>query len=159
MKKHFFQRKISGLTDSKLLALLKFRNEKNRDFIELAAAEAIRRNLLIGSAEMHPAAASLTREAPNRELEKWNWAAFFLAPLWTLANKLDVWAFFSLIPFANFIVAFYLGFRGNRLAYQKSDIESVRDFMLVQKEWTIWLIRFLAFSFLLFLFWLGMKII
>jgi len=74
----------------------------------------------------------------KRKLKKWNWAAFFLSLLWTTGNKLEIWTVFCFIPFLNVIVIFYLGYYGNRLAYNKSSIDSVEDFMAIQKYWESW---------------------
>jgi hypothetical protein len=47
----------------------------------------------------------------------------------------------------NIVVVFYLGYNGNRLAFAKSKIDSVDDFMVIQKDWGLWGVR---------LFWLGL---
>ncbi len=74
----------------------------------------------------------------KRKLKKWNWGAFFLSLLWTTGNKLEIWTVFCIIPFLNIIIMFYLGYYGNRLAYNKSSIDSVDDFMVIQKYWGAW---------------------
>ena len=88
----------------------------------------------------------------KRKLKKWNWGAFFLSLLWTTGNKLEIWTIFCFIPFLNIIVVFYLGYYGNQLAYNKSSIDSVDDFMVIQKYWEAWGIGlFLTITGLLFL--------
>ncbi len=74
----------------------------------------------------------------KRKLKKWNWGAFLLSLLWTTGNKLEIWTVFCFIPFLNIVVIFYLGYYGNRLAYNKSSIDSVDDFMAIQKYWEFW---------------------
>ena len=82
-------------------------------------------------------------EEDLKKLKKWNWGAFLLPLFWSLANKLDLLAALSMIPFLNVIVIFYLGFYGNRLAYPRSKLDSVDDFMAIQKYWSKWGFRFL----------------
>ena len=93
----------------------------------------------------------MSENKTDKKLNKWNWGAFWLAPLWTLANKLEFWTFLCFIPFLNFFIYFYLGYYGNRLAYEKSDFDSVDDFMEVQKEWNQWGIRFIILGILILL--------
>ena len=57
-----------------------------------------------------------------------------------------MWTILWFVPFVNIGVMFYLGYNGNRLAFEKSRIESIDDFMVIQKDWGLWGIR---------LFWLG----
>jgi hypothetical protein len=87
----FFERKIKGLSDSKLNDLLKLRNEANRDFILLATSEAIRRGMdsveagfpLDDKEKAHsPSGIDLSK------LETWNWAPVLLGPVWALATNL-----------------------------------------------------------------------
>jgi hypothetical protein len=67
--------------------------------------------------------------------------AFILAPVWALANSLEKWAILTFIPGVNVSVIFYLGFKGNKLAYHKSKLGKVEDFMTVQRKWSIWGVR------------------
>jgi len=133
--KEFFQRKISGLTNEQLLALLQLRSDANEAIMALAAHEAANRNIAFKS----PEAPAITHDEPasdKSKLKKWNWGAFLLAPVWTCANKLDLWTVILFIPPVNIVALFYLGFEGNRLAYAKKTIGSVDDFMFIQKHWT-----------------------
>ena len=75
------------------------------------------------------------------KLKQWNWGAFLLPLLWAPANKLYKWTILLFIPFINILVAFYLGFYGNRLAYPKSNFKSIDDFMIIQHYWATWGIR------------------
>ena len=79
-------------------------------------------------------AVNIAAEDPQ-ELERWNWGAFLLAPFWTLANKLERWTIVTFIPGVNLLAVIYLGRYGNRLAHGKSDIRSIKDFMVLQAQW------------------------
>lgn len=82
----------------------------------------------------------------SEKLKKWNWGAFLLAPIWTLANKLEKWTILCFIPGVNIFAIFYLGHNGNKLAFEKSTISSVDGFMVIQENWARWGVR---------LVWLG----
>jgi hypothetical protein len=143
----FFERKIKELTDDKLIELLqKVSDESNREILELARQEAAYRRLGFKIAE--PASLEETDNNFNEKLilKKWNWGAFILSPIWTLANKLENWTILLFVPFVNIFVIIYLGLNGNKLAYAKSKSVSVHDFMLIQRYWARWAIR---------IFWLG----
>jgi hypothetical protein len=68
----------------------------------------------------------------DKELEKFNWGAFVLGPVWTFGNDMGEWKIVSLIPVVNLIAAIHLGFNGNRIAFEKSKIKSVDEFMFIQ---------------------------
>ena len=154
MNNEFFERKIKKLSDDKLIDLLRLRSDANQPVIQLAMAESKRRNLEIEkTAPTSPS--KIDRRNENKwKLKKWNWGAFLLAPFWTLANKLDAWFILCSIPFINIITIFYLGFNGNRLAYPKSSIDSVDDFMAVQRYWSIWGLSILSLSVITSIIWL-----
>uniref|UniRef100_UPI004047C2DA hypothetical protein n=1 Tax=Roseivirga sp. TaxID=1964215 RepID=UPI004047C2DA len=148
MDKQFFHRKIKELTDDKLIDLLqKTGNDLNQEVFELAKEEAGRRGLEFKLIDKADNASLLNESNDTEKLSKWNWGAFFLAPIWTLANKLEIWTILCFIPFVNIGVIFYLGYKGNRLAFEKSKIDSIDDFLLIQKGWGVWGLR---------LFWLGL---
>jgi hypothetical protein len=48
------------------------------------------------------------------------------------------WKIISLIPVVNLIAAIHLGVNGNRLAFEKSKIKSVDEFMFIQSQWNFW---------------------
>lgn len=147
MDKEFFQRKIKELPDDKLIDLLqKTTNEFNPEIFGIAKEEAERRNLKFELTNEGGEGDVEIKSNDRKKLRKWNWGAFLLAPIWALANKLERWAILCFIPFVNIGVMFYLGYNGNSLAFEKSKIESVDDFMILQKHWALWGIR---------LFWLG----
>lgn len=148
MNEFFFQRKIKELSDDKLIELLqKTGNDLNQDIFDLAKEEAERRGLEFKLIDKVDIARVENKSNDTEKLRKWNWGAFFLAPIWTLANKLEIWTILCFIPFVNIGVIFFLGYNGNRLAFEKSKIDSVDDFLLIQKSWGVWGLR---------LFWLGL---
>lgn len=79
--------------------------------------------------------------AQIEKLRKWNWGAFLLAPIWALANRMEIWAILWFVPVVNIGVIFYLGYSGNIAAFERSGLESVDDFMLIQASWRRWAIR------------------
>ena len=145
MDREFFERKVSELSDDKLLDLLKIRQEANQEIIELATREARKRGLPIPDAPI-PTGVVTPMESDTKKLDKWNWGAFLLAPYWTLANKLEIWTILMFIPGVNVVAVIYLGFKGNRLAYGKSNLKNIDEFMTLQRQWSSWGIR---------IFWIG----
>ena len=93
-------------------------------------------------------------QTDTNKLKKWNWAAFYLTPIWSIAHKLPVYTVLCFIPFVNFIVYIYLGVYGNRLAYPKSAYDTVDDFMEVQKYWNLWALRFIYITFILLILYI-----
>lgn len=70
------------------------------------------------------------------QIKRWNWAAFFLGWIWGLAH--GVWiSLLSLIPIVNIFVCFYLGFKGNELAWQTGRWTNVDTFLKRQRNWSI----------------------
>lgn len=135
MNNIFFTKKIRALSDEKLRELLMIQHAANQEIINLAKAEARMRNITIPEV----AVAAVDIHSPLTEvdkLKKWNWAAFLLCPFWTLANKLDRWFILTLIPGLNILVMIYLGFQGNRLAYEKSSIKNINDYIMFQRDWS-----------------------
>jgi hypothetical protein len=84
---------------------------------------------------------TLLAEQDRDILNRFNWAAFLLTPIWCLVYKLDRWAIGSHIPGINMILMLYMGFNGNKMAYERSSIDSVNDFMAVQEYWRKLMIR------------------
>jgi len=150
MYKEFFERKIKELTDDKLLNLLqKTRSESNQDIFQLAKDEAERRSIKFEFADTTDKKNVENKPNDKGKLRKWNWGAFLLAPVWTLANKLEMWTILCFVPFVNIGVLFYLGYNGNRLAFEKSNIDSVDDFMVIQNIWGRWGVRIFWFGIVL----------
>ena len=74
---------------------------------------------------------------PKPNLPRWNWGAFLLTWIWGVGNR--VWiSLFALIPGVNFIMAIYLGFKGNDLAYRRAGCPSKEEFLKTQKQWLLW---------------------
>lgn len=149
MDREFFQRKIKELTDDKLLDLFyTTRINSNNEIHQLTVEEIKLRDLVIDQNYQPPGQVNLQTEIGDlKNLSVWNWGAFALGPIWTLANRLEMWTLLLFIPFVNIIVLFHLGYNGNRIAYKKSGIRTVDDFMIVQKLWNRW-------GYFFFWFWL-----
>jgi|APTNR8051073442_1049403.scaffolds.fasta_scaffold00005_354 hypothetical protein len=148
MDKEFFERKIKELTDDKLIDLLeKTSNKSNPDIFDLAKKEAESRKLVFNLTDKTYEKDFDNSSIDSEKLKKWNWGAFLLGPMWTLANNLEKWTILFFVPGVNIATMFYLGYNGSRLAFNKSKIESIDDFMALQNYWGLWGIR---------LFWLGL---
>jgi hypothetical protein len=139
MDKEFFQQRIRELTTDKLINLLqKTSGEYDKVIFQLAREEAERRNVSFELINTIQDFGNKNNSNDQKKLRRWNWGAFLLAPIWSLANKLDKWAFLSFIPFVNIVAMFYLGYHGNRIAFKKSKMESVDDFIAIQNHWALW---------------------
>jgi hypothetical protein len=78
------------------------------------------------------------------EIKGWNWGAFWFTWIWGLFNRSYV-ALLVFIPFLNLIVPFYLGAKGNELAWRNRIWESTEEFTSEQRVWSIagWIIAIL----------------
>lgn len=140
MQNPFFERKIQLLSNEKLLELIKITSHTNIQILKLATKEAKKRNLQI-PAQTLVFANPVEQMIEEDQLNEWNWGAFVLSPFWVLANKLDWLLILCSIPFVNIALMFYLGISGNKLAYKRSEIKNINDFMGVQREWSTWGVR------------------
>lgn len=70
------------------------------------------------------------------EIKKWNWGAFWFSCIWGLFNRTYI-SLLALIPILNIIVAFYLGAKGNELAWRNRNWSSIEEFKNEQKTWSI----------------------
>jgi hypothetical protein len=71
------------------------------------------------------------------ELKRWSWAAFLMNWLWGISH--NVWiALLCFVPFLNIVMPFYLGVKGNELAWEHRKFESVEQFKEVQRKWMYW---------------------
>ena len=69
-------------------------------------------------------------------LNNWNWGAFFVTPIWGILNR--TWfALLALIPYLGIILAFYFGYKGNRLAWKNQTWVDEEDFKKAQKRQAI----------------------
>ena len=69
-----------------------------------------------------------------RAVKRWNWGAFFLTPIWALANS--VWiGLLGFVPVVNLIMSVVLGVKGNEMAWRKKRWPSVENFLQTQRTW------------------------
>ena len=86
-------------------------------------------------AEDEPAAEAESVRAPEC-LEKFNWGALWAPIIWGLFNRAYLWAVLGFLPIVNYVVAIYLGFKGNKIAWQAFQYEmSPESFDKKQKTW------------------------
>lgn len=85
------------------------------------------------------------------EIKKWNWGAFWLTWIWGIGNKSYI-ALLGLIPILNVIMSFYLGIKGNELAWRNKGWYDIKYFKKTQKKWGIcgWIIACFICIFALF---------
>lgn len=72
-------------------------------------------------------------EVPDT-IKQWNWGAFWLTWIWGIFNETFV-SLLALIPGVNIFMAFYLGKKGNELAWQNKKWKSEADLLKVQRKW------------------------
>lgn len=76
-------------------------------------------------------------KTPKPPLPRWNWGAFLLTWIWGVGNR--VWiSLLALIPGVNIFMAFYLGLKGNGLAWERSRYLNLSEFKKAQKLWLRW---------------------
>ena len=83
----------------------------------------------------------------SEPLSRWNFGAFFLAPLWGLGNRV-YWAVLTIIPYMGWPVAAIAGFRGNEFALRSIEWRSEEEFLHVQRIWNqipLYVIGYVAF--------------
>lgn len=67
-------------------------------------------------------------------LNRFNWGALFLTLPWSIVN--EVWiGVLCVIPYVGFIIAIYLGFKGNELAWKAKHWRSAEHFKRHQEAW------------------------
>jgi hypothetical protein len=78
------------------------------------------------------------------EIKGWNWGAFWFTWIWGISNRSFV-ALLVFIPILNLFVPFYLGAKGNELAWRNRIWESTEEFTSEQRAWSIggWIIAIL----------------
>jgi hypothetical protein len=74
--------------------------------------------------------------APPSIERRWNWGGFLLGWLWALGNKLPGYLILLSIM-VPIIMNFYLGAKGNELAWKYKRWESVEHFKYIQRKWKI----------------------
>lgn len=138
--------KLRAMSDAKLIELLQLGRRSDQDIFLLARKEAVRRDIGLEVDEPNIVESSSQRGKDDfAQLAKWNWGAFIIAPVWTVANRLELWTLLLFIPLVNVFAIFYLGHNGNRMAYRKSTL-SIPDFMKLQRYWSNWAVRFFWIS-------------
>lgn len=70
------------------------------------------------------------------EVKRWNWGAFWLTWIWGLFNGVYI-SLLGLIPVVNVFMSFYLGAKGNELAWRNRYWHREIDFLNTQKKWAI----------------------
>lgn len=74
---------------------------------------------------------------PPEGVKGWSWGAFLLNWIWAIPNRTWI-GLLSLVPYAGFLFAFYLGFKGRELAWRNKHWDSVEEFNRVQRRWSLW---------------------
>lgn len=90
-----------------------------------------------------------------QEIQRWNWSAFILGPIWGLLHGLwwSILGFLPLLPFLSpalrpvaiivlIGVMVILGLKGNEMAWRARQWESAEKFLAVQQRWSTWSIVF-----------------
>ncbi len=77
-----------------------------------------------------------------KDVKKWNWGAFWLTWIWGIGNRTYI-ALLAIIPILNIIMSFYLGFKGNELAWKNKKWDDVEELHESQKGWAIfgWIVE------------------
>ena len=71
-----------------------------------------------------------------RELDRWNWGAFFLNWIWGIGNSTWI-ALLTFVPVVGFVMLFVLGARGSRWAWQNRAWRDAEHFRKTQRAWAI----------------------
>ncbi|MHB0935561.1 MAG: RING finger protein [Armatimonadota bacterium] len=72
------------------------------------------------------------------ELRRWNWGAFAIPLFWSAAMNQWLWFALCFVPCVNIVVHFYLGVKGNELAWQSRAWSSPQQFEATQDVWNKW---------------------
>ena len=68
------------------------------------------------------------------EIMGWSWGAFLLNWIWAISHR--VWiGLLTFVPGIGFLVALYLGSKGNELAWRSKRWDSVESFRATQRRW------------------------
>ena len=71
-----------------------------------------------------------------RELDRWNWGAFFLNWIWGIGNSTWI-ALLTFVPVVGFVMMFVLGARGSRWAWRNRAWRDAEHFRKTQRAWAI----------------------
>lgn len=72
------------------------------------------------------------------ELKGWNWGAFAFPLIWAISMNRLGWALCSLVPYLGRFTSFYLGYKGNELAWTSRRWQSAQQFKDTQDVWHGW---------------------
>ena len=80
-------------------------------------------------------------------INSFNWGAFALWPIWGFGNKMSyLFVVYVVLSIASYLVvpaliaiaiSFYLGFKGNKLSWEKKDWASIERFEKIQHRWNV----------------------
>ena len=129
----------------------------------------------IGTGSFRPGQWGLPRRArPSKgeqdnipqEIQRWNWSAFILGPIWGLVHGIwwSMLGFLPLLPLSpafraiGFVVLIgvmlILGLKGNELAWRARQWDSAEKFLAVQQRWFTWSFVFAIGAFVAFILFL-----
>ncbi len=89
-----------------------------------------------------------------QEIQRWNWSAFILGPIWGLVHGIwwSILGFLPLLPVSPTLrsvgivvligVMVILGLKGNEMAWRARQWESTEKFLSIQQRWATWSIVF-----------------
>lgn len=69
-----------------------------------------------------------------KEIREWNWGAFWLTWIWGIKNETFI-SLLIFVPIVNIFIPFYLGAKGNELAWQNRRWEDEEEFFDTQRKW------------------------
>jgi len=72
------------------------------------------------------------------EIRRWNWGAFALPLFWSAAMNQWLWFALCFVPCVSIVVPFYLGIKGNELAWESRTWASYSHFKSTQDVWNKW---------------------
>lgn len=83
---------------------------------------------------------------PEQEayLDKFHWGPFTFSWIWALCNELVIHGLIALVValftsgIANFVACFVFGFKGSRMAWEKSKVPTFEEFVKKQEPWDKW---------------------
>lgn len=83
-----------------------------------------------------PQPAETPHRAEPKNLDSFNWGAFWLNWLWAVCHSVS-WGLLCFIPIVNIVIPFVLGFKGNRAAWEKFS-GTAEEFEQKQAAWSRW---------------------
>ena len=106
------------------------------------------------------------REQTPQEIQRWNWSAFILGPIWGMVHGIwwSILGFLPLLPISPLLrsigfivligVMLILGLKGNEMAWRARQWDSAEKFLAVQQRWATWSFIFAIGAFVAFIFFL-----